>query len=357
MDGWDARQVLSRLYGPKRAEYAFSKWIMQGRILRVRSLTILRSDAVNASLACLEHGEITFKHSSSMQQQQQQQQTGGSEQIGATRSCEAREEANCAELRTRDTCRESERLAYVPKTSVQFVADIRRRQLKKVDEEMEAVRFFGRSKSSAAPALEFLSQQRATAAASLHRGEEETELVGIEALRANFSVAQEVAHVFKAASNSAAAASAGRAVSRGLGGARSKSAIPGRISVMCGTNPTSVREFPHASSPSSPDGGEVGLGSKKSIAPLLARFRHAKRWEQEPFSNLITFALDDVTGWGMPKSKNVNKSRTVRGPQLKEDDEQNFKYALPSLCKCKVKESAGRLRHALQLSDTFTSAS
>lgn len=43
MDGWDARQVLSRLYGPKCAEYAFSKWIMQGRILRVRSLTILRS--------------------------------------------------------------------------------------------------------------------------------------------------------------------------------------------------------------------------------------------------------------------------------------------------------------------------
>lgn len=185
-------------------------------------------------------------------------------------------------------------------------------------------------------------------------------MVGIEALRANFGhVAQEVAHVFKAASNSAAAASAGRAVSRGLGGARSKSAIPGRISVMCGTNPTSVREFPHPSSPSSPDGGKVGLGSKKSIAPLLARFRHNKRWEQEPFSNLITFALDDVTGWGMPKSKNGNKSlRTVRGPQLKKyDDEQNFKYALPLLCKCKVKESAGRLRHALQLSDTFTSAS
>jgi hypothetical protein len=217
--------------------------------------------------------------------QQQQQQTG-SEQRGATRSCEAREEADCAELRTRDTCRESEtlNLASVPKTSVQFVADIRRRQLKKVDDEMEAVRFFGRSKSSAAPALEFLSQQRATTAASLHRGEEEPELVGIEALRANFGhVAQEVGHVFKTASNSAAAASAGRAVSRGLGGARSKSAIPGRISVMHGTNPTSVREFPHPSSPSSPDGGEVGLGSKKSIAPLLARFRHAKRWNKSRF--------------------------------------------------------------------------
>jgi hypothetical protein len=67
--------------------------------------------------------------------------------------------------------------------------------------------------------------------------------------------------------------------------------------------------------------------------------------EQEPFSSLITLALDDVTGWGMPKSKSGNKSlRTFRGPQLKkstgeDDDEQNFKYALPSLCKCKVKES------------------
>jgi hypothetical protein len=59
-----------------------------------------------------------------------------------------------------------------------------------------------------------------------------------------------------------------------------------------------MRSFNPAGAPSPPVGeGNCGAVSMQ-LAPLLSQCRHAKRWEAEPFRNLITFQLDDVADGG-----------------------------------------------------------
>jgi len=141
-----------------------------------------------------------------------------------------------------------------------FVIDSRRKTLKKVDDEMEAFRFFSRSPSSIASALEMLTHQRTLASSvdvsrSNGRGG-----VGVGALAsaAGGAVAQELNYLLHAAKEGAAGGeqfyksqraiqfsiqrlsnlllrtfgrSGGRSIPRGLGGARSSSALAGHSSL------------------------------------------------------------------------------------------------------------------------------
>jgi hypothetical protein len=97
------------------------------------------------------------------------------------------------------------------------------------------------------------------------------------------------------------------------------------------------------------------------LAPLLSQCRHAKRWEAEPFRNLITFQLDDVAdGGGKNGSKHggrrvgtnsVKKERREEGVTEEASSEAQFHGRnLPSYTKCKLKGvSAQRLKQTLHL--------
>lgn len=140
-----------------------------------------------------------------------------------------------------------------------------------------------------------------------------------------------------------------RSLPRGLGGARSMSALAGHRSVGQVGRSSSSALPPLKTTPGS---GADGL------APLVVQCRHAKRWEAEPFRNLITFRLDPtrtgVPGGGQGKGRKV-RGRGLKKKQKEEEEEDEAVGGvrgawLPSAhSKVKVKESALRLRQALHL--------
>jgi hypothetical protein len=178
---------------------------------------------------------------------------------------------------------EKERLEFIQRPDAFFVTDTTRTKLKMLDDEMEALRFFSRTPSATAQALEALSGQRA---AVLRKPQSEAPtpkaraggVLGIAALDSAGSglMNQELRLVVETAKSSASGP--GRSLPRGLGGSRSKSALAGHRSVGVNSNKRSIT--PAAGGTVSPRSGGGSCGAvSKQLAPLLTQCRHSKRWE------------------------------------------------------------------------------
>ena len=257
---------------------------------------------------------------------------------------------------------EEEQQAWIRRPGNFFKSDTLRKRLKQVDDEMEAFRFLGRNSAAVAPALEFLSQQRVSLLRSVSdRASSPTDgdascsspkgvggamqpvgggqvvdgMVGIAAAgTASGLVAQELAHVLEAgrstvpmpAPNSVSeflatlpgkGGGSGRSLPRGLGGARSASAVPGHRCV--GVTGRRTSSF----TPSAPVGGDSIVAKASNLGPLVHHSRHARRWEADPFRNLITFSLTDVGSAGGRGGKKSLKKKKRREEEEIEVQEQS----------------------------------
>lgn len=389
-DGWNAQEVLSQFYGKEVAENATAAvqaGVGKEAKAAIKADKISRLQATEATLRIVNTGmqalqeyerqEFLENHRRKLSLEEKEEEeeevdllssrkeddrtSSGPLTLG--RSKGVKKEQSRTPTRTLSGSRgagEKEKQEFTQRRENFFVIDTTRKKLKKIDDEMEGLRFFSRVPAATAQAMEALSSQRAAVVRDPEAEAPVTNVktsgvLGIAALGSLGSglMSHELRMVVQTAQSSSSGA--GRALPRGLGGARSRSAVPGHRSVgVYGTR----RSFTPAVDPSPPVGeGNCGAVSMQ-LAPLLSQCRHAKRWEAEPFRNLITFQLDDVAdGGGKNGSKRrvgtnfVKKERREEGVTEEASPEAQFHGRnLPSYTKCKLKGvSAQRLKQTLHL--------
>jgi hypothetical protein len=392
-DGWNAQEVLSQFYGKEAAQRATSALqagmgkeakaaIKADKKSRIQAFeaTLRIVDTGMQALQEYEREEFREKQLRKLSLEEEEgvdllsspckeddQTFSGPFTLGRSKGVKKEQSRTSASTlsgsRSLAGAGEKERQEFMQRRENFFVTDTTRKKLKKIDDEMEGLLFFSRVPAATAQALEALSNQRAAVVRGLEAEAAVTNVktsgvLGIAALGSLGSglMSHELRMVVQTAESSSSGA--GRSLPRGLGGARSRSAVAGHRSV--GVH-GSRRSFTPAGAPSP----RVGEGKCEAVsmllAPLLSQCRHAKRWEAEPFRNLITFQLDDVAdGGGKKGSKHGGKRVGIHFVKRERREEgvtegvlpeaQFHGRNLPSYTKCKLKGlSAQRLKQTLHL--------